>query len=114
MKHQDWYPYLKTLRRLPDEVVLDMATREFDMDAYDHCLCGWAIRGALSYMDGCTPEEVDSDVVAGQGNGSVPRGLAERYGGEVEAWKTIFVGVQGARLPTIERAFVERVAEACK
>lgn len=114
--------YLQTLRRLPDEVVLDMATREFTMSRADFCLCGWAMRAALSQANGKTPEEFDDF--------GFPSDMAERFGGTEDEWRAIYLGVTPqwsdlivgglewaenqlrGKLATIEEAFVHRVIEA--
>lgn len=112
-----YLPYLTTLRRIPDEVILDMATREFQMFSARSCVCGWALRGGLSLLNGKTPDEFDV-------NGN-PAAMAARFGGTDEEWRAIFIGVTAGcgtpgcgvcraagKLPDIELAFVHRVAEA--
>lgn len=98
--------FLQTLRRLPDDVVLDMATREFQMGEPDTCVCGWAIRHALARRLDVAPEDVNGDTVSVHSEEKL-------YGGTWQEWYSIFQGVCGdVDLPLIELAFVIRVDEA--
>lgn len=95
--------YLTTLRRIPKEVRLSMATREYDMNDPATCVCGWAIRDELLRAVGSENES----------HGFVQNECAERFGGEVESWDAIFDGVcYPERLPLIEEAFTLAVMEA--
>lgn len=124
MTRKDWFPFLKTLRRLPDDVVLDMATREFAMHSEDACLCGWALRASLSRLDGKAPEEFSGD---DWDDPNTDTEIVRLFGGTPDEWRDIYVGVteksdnmwdyyvgRRGKLPEIERAFIERVAEACR
>ena len=120
MSTPEYLPYLETLRRLPDDVVLDMATREFDMVWGHLCLCGWAMRAALSRANGKAPDEFGAVDV-----GSPVHGLVEKFGGTVAEWSAIYWGVTpvmestyyddplSGHIMDIELAFVYRVEEAC-
>ena|SRR6185503_3398691 len=95
--------YLTTLRRIPDDVILSMATREFQMYDPPSCICGWAMREDLLAATGS------------QGGGhSGPVRCAARFGGTEQEWGAIFGGVTDTYgvLPRIEMAFVRRVDEA--
>lgn len=133
MKRSDWLPYLKTLRRIPDEIILDMGTREFEMGSSSACVCGWALRAALAPILSLAPHRI-----APEWDGSAysscqvddPRlemyGVVERcvnfWGGTHDEWYALFTGVippynglpLRGRLPEIERAFVERLNEAVR
>jgi hypothetical protein len=106
--------YLDTLRRLPDDVVLDMAGREFDMDSYTTCVCGWAVRIELAKQTrGATPDNQDV-------RGWVPETCEDLFGGTTQEWNSIFHGVLAWGsgdydiLPLIELAFTIRVDEAVR
>ena len=34
-------------KSIPDEVILDMATRDFNMGESKSCVCGWAFRAGI-------------------------------------------------------------------
>lgn len=96
--------YLETLRRVPDDVILSVATREFDMPNPRTCLCAWLVREQLAQQhDTAADDEVgwaiDEKVL---------------FGGTSSEWAEIYVGVLDRRLPAIELAFVDRVAEAVR
>lgn len=101
--------YLKTLRRIPDDAILDMATREFDMGDPETCICGWAFAEALAIAAGAPAEDVKScDWVTNAMCCNV-------FGGTQQEWLDIFGGVTSeTTMPLIELAFVHRVEEACR
>jgi hypothetical protein len=109
MSHE---PYLKTLRRLPDDVVLDMATREFEMGLGDTCVCGWALRAGLSLANGETPDEVQLFGGPSLRDTAVTEDLAKEFGGQRGEWEDIWDGVCMGDLPDIELAFAIRLDEA--
>lgn len=118
------HDYLATLRRIPDEVILNMATRPFKMDvgwgsAYDDrthtfqpcgCVVGWALR----LMDEDVKFMPHFDIIIS---------AVDLFGGWYEEWASLYFGVIGrtevpgqkeyaGRLKSIERAFAMRVEEA--
>lgn len=103
---------LRTLRRIPDSVILSMGTVEYSMGMPHACVCGWAIRADLLAATGT--DAYDGD----------PRRIAsERFGGTWEEWRAIFSGVcydehddlrDFPMLPDIELAFVCRIDEAVR
>jgi hypothetical protein len=100
-------PFLKTLRRIPEDVRLSMATRHFDMWHPSACVCGWAIRDALAAAGEKLPVK----------NASLALPSDEmchlRFGGGRMEWDSIFCGVVDRdRLPLIEEAFTVAVMEA--
>lgn len=111
--------FLDTLRRLPDDIVLDMATREFRMTEASSCVCGWALQVALDKLIGA-PESRPHSLLRDQ----VPATLALLFGGAQDEWDAMYYGVlprhalrpefftYGDHVADIELAFVERVAEA--
>lgn len=124
MKRSEYASYLRTLRRIPAEIRLSMATREFDMHDADMCITGWAIREALLRAFG-TMKRVPGMEVDGvkqcDPEASI-RAAQTLYGGTREEWARIFWGVDGkdaqgnvawtSELPAIETAFTLAVAEA--
>jgi len=93
--------YFNTLLLLPDDVVLDLATREFNMQHMSSCLCGWSMRAGLSRINGQTPDEIRC--------GSHAYAMVRQFGGTIWEWSGIFFGVTDHRLPKIEFAFEERL-----
>lgn len=132
MTRANWFLYLKTLRRIPDEIILDMGTRAFDMKEPTTCVCGWALRIAIAPILGRTAEMIDPEW-DGSRHTTIPvpdsrlieDGVTLRCGkfwGGVEEWEAVFNGVlpfdgenpYSGHLPEIERAFVERLDEAVR
>ncbi len=105
--------YLKTLRRIPKPIRLAMATRVFDMDDDEVCLCGWAVREALAYANGKAAEEYSVHEGAAMWTSSERQAVA-LFGGTVQEWQAIYFGVVELDLPIIERAFVTAVVEATR
>ena len=98
---------LATLRRVPDDVILSAATREFDMWAGDTCVCGWVVREALGRLNGTDAAQQDvffSHHVAQQ-----------QFGGTREEWGRIYGSVTyPSGLAAVEEAFTLRVMEAAR
>jgi hypothetical protein len=103
--------YLKTLRRVPDDIVLSTATRHLDLGMSNSCLCGTFIRESLSQMRQTAFERTKSNH---DGNVSIDTtAMCEvLFGGEEADWELIFEGVVYDDAPLIEEAFVTRVLEA--
>lgn len=106
---------LRTLRRLPDDVVLDIAGREIDPVNFRTCVCGWALRGGLAMAAGVDPSEVEI-------GGVVTYELLRIFGGSHKEWLAIFDGIcdydedtrdtdHKSEYARIERAFVTRLNE---
>lgn len=102
---------LRTLRRIPDDVVLAMATVKYTMGEGACCVVGWAVRQDLLAATG----EDDAWMF-----GAIPRAV-ERFGGTYDEWNDIFSGVcydetrkAHMSLPEIELAFVQRIDEAVR
>lgn len=98
--------YLKTLRRIPDDIVLSMATRE--INPYDNatCVCGWAIREAIARTVGADAANVTAPMFA-------DARCAERFGGSDDEWFHLFDNIQ-YEPEVVESAFARRVMEAAK
>lgn len=100
---------LKTLQRIPDRIILAVATRDLELSDPYSCLCGWAIRESLAEMRGMAASDVPYDSY-----GPTTMECAEVFGGADREWTGIFSGVTRAEsLPTIERAYVRRLDQAC-
>jgi hypothetical protein len=99
--------YLNTLRRVPDDIVLAVATRNVEPLFSDRCLCGWFVREQVEQMTGSSADEMDLPYSA-----TIPRCI-ESFGGTEAEWYRLFRDIYPE--PTgasVERAFVERVLEA--
>lgn len=105
--------YLKTLRRVPDDEILSVATREMEMTDGKTCLCGWVIREHIARITGQAPEDVyPYNDAADFGEAWSPdERCAEFFGGSRAEWNALYEGVYKEPAPLIERAFVERVLE---
>ena len=95
--------YLNLLRRIPDDVIRSMATREYDMDDAMRCVCGWAVRDDLLRAIGRDDEWLYNPVGR----------CVDAFGGSLDEWDDIYHGVLNPeRIPDIEKAFVQRLDEA--
>ena len=108
-------PFLKTLHLIPDDVILAMATDEFDLEHGSSCVCGMAIREDIFANTGYFPGDAHEDAI---------EGCKTRFGGTYEQWRDVYWGVSqipeeantnpdypSNHLPEIEEAFVTRVLE---
>lgn len=107
--------YLKTLRRIPNDVMLAVGTREFAMGEGDSCLCGWAIREKVAecreLADAGTLHVADVGVMGS--NFREIEKCVELFGGRYADWEAIYWGVvRSSTVPLIEEAFTLRVMEA--
>lgn len=107
---RDYLPFLKTLRRIPEPIVLAMGSRLFEMTHPQSCICGWAVREALAFANGHTADELS----VYQNNRGVTRECAVQFGGGIMEWEGIFWGVTGKDHQAIEEAFVRRVEECAR
>ncbi len=106
----DYLPYLETLRRVPDNIVLSVASREIDPLNPRTCLCGWFVAESIGLMLNVASD----DVYSRNGLPWIVAECSERFGGGWGEWNDIFSGIANAvTYPPIELAFVERVQEAC-
>lgn len=103
---EDYLPYLDTLRLVPDDIILSMATRPISLDDAYECVCGWAAREIVA-----RDRNLDA---ADQGTRKcyVIGVLEDRLGGENHEWSRINGAGYGPTEKALERAFVERVLEA--
>lgn len=111
--------FLRTLRRIPDEVVLSVATREMDMGSYQSCLCGSAVREYLVAFN--DEQDFYHASSIGPNYELTSEHSARLFGGTWQEWHAVFAGVDPAsaesdgvsfELPNIEEAFTLRVMEA--
>lgn len=101
----DAIPYLRTLRRLPSDIVQEIATRNLNLLNGEACVCGWALRAGIARQRKTDAAEVETEL-------SVCNGLEDMFGGTWREWDRIFVGVtESDTMPIIEEAFVARLAE---
>lgn len=111
MKRSDYAPFLKTLRRIPAEVRLALATREFAMYDGVACLCGRAVREDICAVAGMDFGDEIDPVRFGDGRDGLLFGVVDgcmnRFGGTRREWDAIFHGVTCFDLPFIETAFIE-------
>ncbi len=107
-----YLPYLKTLRRLPADIVLSMATRNIQVGNPSACVCGWAIRESLAFTNGKPAEEYRvSEACDPWHQGEY---LAKEYGGTVGEWDSLFYDASSLLTPIVEEAFLRRVAECVR
>jgi hypothetical protein len=99
--------YLSTLRKLPDDIVLDLATRELELNNPQRCVCGWAVRASLGKLQDRDPARVNMEDV------DEAEWLNQSYGFGDVTWHEIFDGVvEALEAPVIEEALRIRVIEA--
>ena len=104
MKKSDWMPYLTTLRRVPADIILSVATRDINLRDANTCVCGWVIREAIARRDNVDAEDAFSDAFHADA-------CRAAFGDTGDEWDAIYFGVSYECAPLIERAFVERVLE---
>lgn len=98
---------LRTLRRIPVDIRLELATREFDMFDGQKCLVGTAVRAGLARAQNPATEDVNSDSVYDDPNEAV-----KLFGGTERRWGEIYSGVmEPDTFPIIERAFTNALLE---
>jgi hypothetical protein len=98
---------------IPDDVILTMAVQDFDMSNPESCVCGWAFKLGMEKLKGefgglHSVMELDS-------HKNTSKGCSKLYNGATkEQWYRLYIAVTSdLRLPIYERAFVDRVLEAC-
>jgi hypothetical protein len=101
--------YLKTLRRIPDDIILDVAARDLDLNSGNRCICGWVIRDLIASTTGSAPEDTAAYDFDGGPFAPSDRCRAS-FGGSKDEWDAVYFGV-GVD-PAVELAFVHRVKEA--
>jgi hypothetical protein len=109
--------FLATLNRVPDDIVLETATRDLELTVDVTCLCGWFARQQIGRMLG-----VDGDEIVGSSDllDHDPRGFcARKFGGTDREWRELFLGVVGGPnwnepelIAATELAFTDRVIAA--
>ncbi len=103
-------------RSIPDDVILDMATREFNMWNPNSCVCGWAMRAGLDKLTdagfGPVARNIESRNMLWCGSPQSDKACCEMFNGATRAeWFEVYNGVT-YDLPIVEEAFVERLNEA--
>jgi hypothetical protein len=102
----DTSSYLATLRRIPDDVILSMATRPIDLPHYNSCVCAWAARETYARKHNA---DAGDDLLQHTGL----RLLEAQYGGDAETeWQRVNQAFRSdAESALLEEAFVDRVLE---
>lgn len=100
--------YLNTLRRIPDDIVLSMASRDVNPNNGNTCICGWAIRESVARALNCDAEATSVlDILA------IDRNLANAFGGTKDEWASLYFDAGMYGYPAaVEEAFTRRVMEA--
>lgn len=123
--------YLKTLRRIPKAIILDMGAREFNMETSASCVCGWAVRDSLDIaINGESTFTADEKLRIAEPHHatswySKTNEIAQRqFGGTQREWNAIFYAAAGmdpdrqcTEVPVtehLEEAFTRRVMECCR
>lgn len=93
---------LENLRRIPDDVILAMASRDIEPSNAFKCVCGWAARELHSKLNGTDADNNTGEIF-------VTEYLAEQLGGN-------WLDINGAftttdSLDALEKAFTDRVSE---
>lgn len=110
---------LKTLRRVPDRIILATMGRDLDLHSRQSCLCGWFIREKLAEAQN-VGASLCANPISDEYIGT-PGRCAGMFGGSPGAWEDIFIGVthqagprgeDESEMAIVERAFVRRVDEA--
>lgn len=107
-----YHRYLKTLERVPDRVILAVASREIDLNEPCQCVCGWSVREQLAELSDVPADTVDPHSAPDHGliYRTVPLQCAELFGGTPGEWWSLFLDiVTPGKMRKVEEAFVERV-----
>jgi hypothetical protein len=101
---------LATLRRIPDAIILDMATRRIDLFFSRSCICGWAMQATFN-----APTDYDAwyltHALSVRSRDEYFLRLVETYGGTPKQWYTLYRGIMD-KTAIVEAAFMDRVLEA--
>lgn len=102
--------YHATLRRVPDDIILAVATRPIDIANHAGCVCAWIAREQIATV---LQQDADSDAVR-FGRRTAQSTPLDAWGGEYGEW----IAINGAygtleNADALEDAFVARVMEAC-
>lgn len=109
----DYEPYLATLRRVPDDIVLAVASREIEPVEPSSCLCAWVLREYIGRMVNRAADDVDShgaEAISLMEIGGTTDRCAVAFGGTETEWDNIFHHIV-TNPSNVERAFMQRVLE---
>lgn len=96
---------LETLRLVPDDVILAVATREIKLDSAFHCVCAYIAKELWSIEQNVDVEEVKFPA-------TILEGLDKELGGGEDAWYTINTAyITPEESEALELAFVDRLNE---
>jgi hypothetical protein len=105
--------FLKTLRRVPDDIILSTIARDLDLNDANSCLCGTFMREKICQMKDVAFERTSSGEMHSTTGMKVPGMCALLFGGTKEEWDDVFMGVTyESDAPLIEEALMRRVDEA--
>ncbi|MFI5230735.1 MAG: hypothetical protein ACHQWU_16810 [Gemmatimonadales bacterium] len=104
-------PYLATLRRVPDDIMLAVGSRDFALSTTERCVCGWVVREAIAKLT-ATPDAAEVSPYRNAVCANVIDGCKKLFGYDGYEWDFLFQGVLSEALPAIEEAFTLRVMEA--
>jgi hypothetical protein len=93
---------LKTLRLIPDEIILAVATRPIDSFDPQCCVLGWSAREIDEFNLG-----TNADYERNRRTSS----FFKEYIGDNAPWMDVFSAVEGREEQLLELAFVDRVLE---
>ena len=105
----------KVFESLPDEVILNMATREFDMENSCTCVCGWAFRAGIDRLAdsgfGPLAKHLDEKYMSGAFSNGTQQGCSLLYNQASDTdWNTVYYAVtMEDELPVVELEFVKRL-----
>ena len=98
--------YLRTLQRIPDDIILAIAAQDFDERDNERCVCGWAFREKFARETRVDPNG-DAACYAMY---DAEMQCADRFGGGEHEWSLLYMGACND-MPNVETAFVSRLDE---
>jgi hypothetical protein len=108
--------YLSILDRIPDEFILEMASRGIDPGLPTECIAGWAWRAEFQRLGKRKMDlQVDSTWDSTDFDGStLASHLSQTFGGDWEDWRSLFYDIAGTTREAnrVERAFAIRLDRA--
>lgn len=102
--------YHATLRRVPDDIILAVGSREIDMGDGNTCVCGWVIREHIARLTAAAPESIDAYANYGT-DGNPRRKCTDAFGGTDEEWSRVYLAPSW-KIADLEIALAQRIKEA--
>lgn len=98
--------YRRTLDRIPDDIVLSMASREIEPNEGPSCICGWAVRESIARVCGIDASEAPTP-------SRIIYECWNRFGGTEPEWASVYWHIIGdTTAALVEEAFADRVMAA--